>query len=75
MYYYYKQDKSHSTELNVDEGLGLITKHPAITFDRTEEMGIGPLMYIYLEVFTIIKRGFSRVYNEWHLTKKWPLLL
>ena len=69
MYYYYKQDKSHSTELNVDEGLGLITKHPAITFDRTEEMGIGPLMYIYLEVFTIIKRGFSRVYNEWHLTK------
>ena len=69
MYYYYKQDKTHSNEFDKNKDISFISKHPALTFDRTEEMGIGPLMYIYLEILTIFKRGFSRVYEEWHLMK------
>ena len=69
MYYYYKQDKTHLSELNKDKDISFIIKHPTLTFDRTEEMGIGPLKYFYFEILTIIRRGFSRVYEEWHLMK------
>lgn len=69
MYYYYKQDKTRLVEYYKDKDISFTKKHPTLTFDKTEEMGIGPLKYIYFEVLTVIKRGFFRVYEEWHLMK------
>lgn len=54
MYYYYKYNgnrKGASVESSPE--FRIMVKHPTLTFDRTEEMGIEPLMYVYLEVFTI----------------------
>ena len=70
MYYYYKYNgnrKGASVESSPE--FRIMVKHPTLTFDRTEEMGIGLLMYVYLEVFTILKRGFNRFFSEIHIMR------
>ena len=70
MYYFYRFERGRERSITtLDEGLIVRNVTPVMTFDRTEEMGIGPLMHIYLEVLTFLKKGFSRVYREMQIVK------
>lgn len=53
MYYYKYNGNRKGVSVESSPEFRIMVKHPTLTFDRTEEMGIGPLMYVYLEVFTI----------------------
>lgn len=69
LYYHYKSTQKSDRIVKPPIGYQIQVGHINTDYTRTEEMGVGPVMFLYLSIMTFLCRGLKRILREYRIVK------